>query len=216
MLLAGSVFIWGPLAIGPAFLIGIAAGAIIDALIKIRRLRADEEDFVRQVFGDTLDFDRIRLTNLVGLSDRPFTFPTVDDHILLNIGVSDEMFDNPITTGRPNTKYAVPGQLLIHELTHAWQIQHASFLNGYVPGFLCEGIREQVFQGKTAYNYGPPGPPWDSFTLEGQAHMVDDWFAGTGRQSGVTFAFGPGPVPMDPNSLYFGYIDNNIRVGDAS
>ena len=78
----------------------------------------------------------------------------------------------------------------------------------YVPGWLCEGIREQEFMHKAAYKYGPPGPSWSTFTLEGQAHMVDDWFASTGRQAGVTSAFGPRPIQMDPESPYFGYINN--------
>jgi len=38
--------------------------------------------------------------------------------------------------------------------------------------------------------------------------MVDDWFASTGRQAGVTSAFGPRPIQMDPESPYFGYINN--------
>ena len=213
-IVAGSLFIWGPLAIGPAIILGVAAGAVVDAMVKIRRLSPSEEDVARDVFGDSLDFDRIRLTNLSGIDTRPFTIPTVDNTILINIGNS---FDSPATAVFLNKP--VEGQLLIHELTHAWQIQHASLETGYVPGWLCEGIREQVFIGTVAYNYGPPGPPWSSFHLEAQAHMVDEWFAGTGAQAP------PNPLPpgfqnrpdpkMNPDSPYFGYIDNNIRAGVA-
>src|SRR5208337_103806 len=177
-IVAGSLFIWGPLAIGPAIIIGVAAGAIVDSMVKIRRLRPDEIDFAKQVFGDSLDFDRIRLTNLSGVDTRPFTVPTVDDTILVNIGNS---FDAPTTAVFPNKP--VPGQLLIHELTHAWQIEHATLEDGYVPGWLCEGIREQIVVGSAAYNYGPAGPPWSSFSVEGQAHMVDEWFGGNGQQA---------------------------------
>jgi hypothetical protein len=213
-IVAGSLFIWGPLAIGPATVLGVAAGAIVDAMVKIR-LSQQEESFARDVFGDTLDFEKIRITNLVGIGDRPFTIPTVDDHILVNIGVSDAMFDRPATTGVPNTNISVPGQLLIHELTHAWQIQHARLDRGYVPGWLCESIHEQVFVGQAAYNYGPPGPPWDAFRFEAQAHMVDEWFAGTGPQKPtIPLPLGASPQ-MNPNSPYFGYIDNNIRAGAA-
>jgi hypothetical protein len=200
-IVGGALFIWGPLAIGPAIILGVAVGAIVDSMVKIRRLRPEEEDFARGVFGDSLDFGRIRITNLLGLGGRPFTVPTVDNTILVNIGLSDNMFNAPATTGLPETNYPVPGQVLIHELTHAWQIQHATLETGYVPGYLCEGIREQVFIGRAAYNYGPAGPPWDSFHLEAQAHIVDEWFAGTGRQA---------PSAMNPNSGYFGYIDNVV------
>ena len=212
-IVAGSLFIWGPLAIGPAFILGVAVGAVIDSMVKIRRLEPFEVDFARKVFGDSLDFDRIRLTNFVGIDNRPFTIPTVDNHILLNIGVSDAMFDAPTTTGIPAMKTA--GQLLIHELTHAWQIEHSALETGYVPGWLCEGIREQVFLGHAAYDYGPPGPQWDSFHIEAQAHIVDEWFAGTGGQA--VDKLPPGLAPrasnqMNPDSVYFGYIDNVIRA----
>jgi hypothetical protein len=219
-IIGGALFIWGPLAIGPAFLVGVGAGAIVDALVKIRRMEPFERDFARRVFGDSLDFDRIRLTNLVGFDDRPFAMPTVDNHILLNIGVSDAMFDSPTTTkrldrnGQPSKEMPAEGQLLIHELTHAWQIQHNPLGKGYVPGWLCEGIREQEFVSGDAYAYGPPGPPWDSFFNEAQAHIVDDWFGNSGRQKDAPLVPGESPQ-MNLNSPYFGYIDNNIRAGVA-
>ena len=93
--IAGGLFIWGPLAIGPAFILGVAAELIVAAMVKVRPLEIFEIDFAKQVFRDSLDFERIRITNLVGLGGRPFTLPTVDDHILINIGVSDAMFDAP-------------------------------------------------------------------------------------------------------------------------
>jgi hypothetical protein len=206
-IIAGSLFIWGPLAIGPAFVLGVAAGALTVALIKMRRMRPEEEEFSRQVFGEhSLDFGRIRITNLVGIGGVAFTLPTVDDHILINIGVSDAMFDAPINTTIKG--YGTPGQLLIHELTHAWQIQHGTF----VPGWLCTGIDEQVLIGKSAYNYGPAGADWDSMHNEAQAHIVDEWYAGTGKQKPAK-PLPPGVSPlMNPESDYFSYIENNIRV----
>jgi hypothetical protein len=205
-IVAGSLYIWGPLSIGPAIILGVAAGAVIDSMVKIRRLEGFEEDFAKQVFGDSLDFEKIRLTNLLGLAGRPFTVPTVDGMVLINIG-DGVTFDSPVRA--ISGKNAAPGQLLIHELTHAWQIQHASFEDGYVPGWLCEGIGEQVNDGHDAYKYGPPGPPWSSFGVEAQASMVDEWFGANGKQ-------GPPPretpKPMNPDSIYFGYIENEIRA----
>jgi hypothetical protein len=214
-IIGGSLFIWGPLAIGPAFILGVAAGTIIDSMIKIRRLHPFEEDFVKEVFGDSLDFDRIRLTNLVGIKDAPFTVPTVDNHILVNIGVSGTMFDHPTTTGIPDTAMATPGQLLIHELTHAWQILHSPLDRGFVPGWLCQGIFEQVIVGGSSYDYGDPGPAFSSFYNEAQAHIVDEWFAGTGLQAPDRLPKGlvPRDTPkMNPDSPYFGYIENDIRA----
>jgi len=151
-------------------------------MVKIRSLdtgdtapHGDETGFARAVFGDSLDFNRIRVTNLSGLSTRAFTTPTIDGTILLNIG---NAYDSPTTALDPPHGYAAEGQILIHELTHAWQIQHASLADGYIPGLLCQGIYNQAVTGRAAYQYGPPGPAWSTFNLEAQAAIVDQWFAG--------------------------------------
>jgi hypothetical protein len=196
----GVVYIFGPSAIIPAIILGVAAGEIVDAMVHLRRLHDDEVAFARQVFGDSLDFTRIRVTNLSGLGARAFTTPTVDGTTLVNLG---NAADAPLVAASP--AYPVAGQLLIHELTHAWQIQHASLEDGYVPGLMCAGILNQTVVSKP-YEYGPPGPPWSSFNLEAQGAIVDQWFGGNGRQ--------PGPG-KDQTSPYFGYITNNLRLGAA-
>jgi hypothetical protein len=198
-IVGGSVFIFGPSAIVPATIFGVAAGAVVDSMVKLRPLRDDEIAFARQVFGDSLDFGRVRLTNLSGLGTRAFTAPTLDGTILVNIG---NAIDSPSTAVFPN--YPVPGQILIHELTHAWQIQHASLADGFVPGLMCQGILNQTVVSKP-YEYGPPGQPWSSFNLEAQAAIVDQWFGGNGRRQS--------PPRMNLNSPYVGYINNNVRLG---
>ncbi|QNK82891.1 hypothetical protein [Nakamurella sp. PAMC28650] len=205
---AGSVLIYGPFSVVPAIVVGIAAGAVVDSMIKIRPLSGDpasqwgdEVGFARRVFGDRLDFDRIRVTNLSGLGGRDFTTPTVDGTILVNLG---NAYDAPTTAILPGS-YPVPGQVLIHELTHAWQIENASAADGYVPGLMCSGIFNQAVLGRQAYHYGPPGPPWHAFNMESQGAIVDQWFGGNGLQHA------PG---MDPKSPYYGYIQGDIRFGE--
>jgi len=203
-IIAGSVFIWGPLAIGPAFVAGVAVGAIVDALIKIRRLTTEEIDFARTVFGDSINYDCVRISNLNGFNDRPFTIPTFDGHALINIGAGPA-FDNPITAVRDNSS-DLPGQLFIHEMTHAWQIMNQVIFDSFVPGYLCNGIGEQVSLGQAAYNYGPAGAAWNTYGLEGQAALVDNWFAGNGGQK-IPSQGGKGTgIPMDEDSKYFPYI----------
>jgi len=179
-------------------------------MVKIRSLdtgdtapHGDETGFARAVFGDSLDFNRIRVTNLSGLSTRAFTTPTIDGTVLLNIG---NAYDSPTTALDPPHGYAAEGQILIHELTHAWQIQHASLADGYIPGLLCQGIYNQAVTGRAAYQYGPPGPAWSTFNLEAQAAIVDQWFAGNTTKQ-------PAP-PMDTAGPYYGYMRNNIQAGN--
>jgi hypothetical protein len=197
----GVVFIFGPFATVPALVLGVAAGAIVDAMVKIRSLSDGEVAFARQVFGDSLNYDRVRLTNLSGLARRAFTAPTVDGTILVNIG---NAFDAPSVAVFPGN-YPVPGQILIHELTHAWQIQHASLEDGFIPGLMCQGILNQTVV-SNPYVYGPPGQPWRSFNMEAQGAIVDQWFGGNGRQVGPS---------MNKSGPYFGYIANNILLGES-
>jgi hypothetical protein len=199
-IVGGSVFIFGPQAIIPAVIIGVAAGAVVDEMVKLRKLSDQEITFAKQVFGDSLDYGRVRLTNLLGLGGRQFTAPTLDGTILLNMGA---LVDAPLDKALP--PYPVKGQVLIHELTHAWQIQHASLADGFVPGLMCAGILNQTVVSKP-YEYGPPGPPWSSFNMEAQGAIVDQWFGGNGAQQGKG---------MSAESPYFGYITNNLRLGNA-
>ena len=194
----GVVYIFGPFAIVPALVAGVAAGEIVDSMVRLRPLQPAEVNLARRVFGDSLDYAAIRLTNLSGLGGRAFTTPTVST-TLVNIG-------NAIDTPPDQAvfpSYPAPGQILIHELTHAWQIQHASLQDGFVPGLMCQGVLNQTIVSRP-YDYGPPGQPWSSFNMEAQGAIVDQWFGGNGNQSGS---------PMDKASPYFGYVANNILVG---
>jgi hypothetical protein len=90
-------------------------------------------------------------------------------------------------------------QLLIHELTHVWQGQHA------VP-FMSNSALHQTLSaiendGKTgaAYEYSP-GQPWGQYNAEQQASIVEDWFIGGMHRSG---------------SLY-PYIRDNVRPGQPN
>jgi hypothetical protein len=179
---------------------GIAIGAITDAMIASREMHDDEKDFVREkVFDKSIALDNIRLTNLSGLGGRAFTMPGIDGKTYVNLA-SDDAYSNPTTHTRSATD--MPGQLLIHELTHAWQIEHRTFL----PGVVCEGMVNQAdyIVGDDVYAYGPAGPAWREFGLERQASIVDNWFAR-----------GPGANPPNPGDgdPYFMYIRDNIRKG---
>jgi hypothetical protein len=203
---AGVVYIFGPASIVAAVVAGVVAGAVVDAMVQLRRLTGPEIDFARKVFGDSLDFDKIRLTNLSGLGSTAFTAPTVGHISLVNIG---NAIDNPTTASFPNSSYPTAGQLFIHELTHAWQIQHASLQDGFVPGLMCQGVLNQTVV-SAPYTYGPPGPPWSSFGMEAQAAIVDQWFAGNGKQAKLG---DKAQGMMNKSSPYFGYILSNILPG---
>ena len=208
----GVVWVFGPSAIIAAVVAGVAAGAVTDALVKHRALRQDEYDFANLVFEGTLPpVGNIYVTDLSRSPNRKFTWPNVDGNILLNMG---DAFDDPIHHTEGDVKpenagqaYVTQGQVLIHEMTHAWQIARFNF----VPGLVC-----RVVTGGSSYFYGPPDGDWSSdFGLEQQAAAVDHWFGKYGFGwtdiGDLQRRLNSQPALQDP---YFHYIATNIRLGN--
>jgi uncharacterized protein with LGFP repeats len=195
---AGSAFLLGPNFIFPAIVAGVAVGAVTDALITYRRMTGAEMAEADKVFGGQIPYGLVWLTNLSASQNRKFTWPSIDNSILVNLG---DAYDDPVHKPEPNSDYQSPGEVFIHELTHAWQIAHAFFS----PGLACERLIDP------SYAFGPPGPSFSSFTIEGQAQIVDYWYGGD-RPGTDGHPAGTGRA-MDPDDPYFGYIQNNIRTG---
>jgi hypothetical protein len=214
---AGAAFVFGPAVLIPVFLVGAAVTA---ALVKQRHLSDEERAFADRVFAGRVPLDRVMLTNLVGLGGRPFTAPGPGGTILVNVGHG---YDDPVRyTGNGGERLGVnaAGQLLIHELAHAWQIANDTF----TPAYYCKALSTAIGTvggDMSAYTYGPAGQSWGSFGTEQQASIVDEWFAGKlfPEQDGAPQrqrAFEPMSSDADGNAApnpYFGYIRDNIRAG---
>ncbi len=203
---AGVLIVFGPSAIVPAIVAGVAAGVTVELALKHRKLtdRPEEVDFANRVFQGTLPVDRIVLTNMLGIGGRPFTIPSVGNTILVNLG---EGFDDPIHyegKGDPaKPRKQAPGQLFIHELVHAWQIDATFFL----PGLMCGAILNQattLSDNMDIYLYGNPDRAFGEFNLEQQASIVDEWFGANGPMQKSN-------RQESEESPYFRYIRDNIR-----
>ncbi|MFD3458858.1 hypothetical protein ACFWVM_04040 [Nocardia fluminea] len=189
----------GGAGIGTAIILGnvagVAIGAVTNALIKYRPLNNAELAVTRQVYGNSIPYDKVLITNLGGLGGRAFTAPGVDGKTYCNLGSS---YDNPLG---PTDAYPQPGQLLVHELAHAWQIAHTGFL----PGLMCSGLVNQAqhTMGDNVYEYGPAGPDWSTgFNAEQQGAIVDQWFGGIDRSARYK--------AMDQQNPYYRYIWNDV------
>jgi hypothetical protein len=184
----------------PAWPAAIAAVVQTALELKQRGVTDEEYAFANRVFRNTLPpQDSLTLTNLVAPNGKSaFTIPSFDGSIMVNVG--DECYQSPTTAALAGTRYTTPGQLFIHELTHAWQIAHSSL----VPGLACKRILN------SDYDYGGPDVPFGCYGVEQQAQIVDDWFGGTRSSIGH-----PGNTgrenPADP---FFHYISDNIWLGD--
>lgn len=203
---SGVLLLFGPSAIVPALAAGAATALLTD--IQFRPMHADEIALASSVFKGTLPIDRILLTNLyrptntdAGFLAREFTMPGIaDGKILVNMGKNFEHTLEPDVqqSVRGNT-YQARGQVLIHELTHAWQIHHTTFL----PGLLCKALTSANY--KYDEEKVREHASWsESFDLEGQAAIVDRWF-GDNRDALDEF--------NAINDDRFFYLSHHIRAG---
>ena len=142
--------------------------------------------------------DRIVLTDIIGAGDAAFTFPRYDGKIMLNMG--SEGYGDP--RNYETSKGRRSGEIFVHELVHACQIQHSGQL-----GLFADSMVSKL-EGNAAYLYGPPDEDYTQLNNEQQAQIVQDWFAGNQDKG-----FGQTGIPQDTNSPYFHYLSDNLRVG---
>jgi hypothetical protein len=203
------LLVFGPSAIIPALVAGTATALLTD--IQFRPMNDDEIALAFKVFRGTLPIERILLTNLynptntdAGFLEREFTMPGIaDGKILVNMGKNFEHTLEPdVQQSVRKGTYQANGQVLIHELTHAWQIHHAAFL----PGLLCKALASANYKYDEAKVREHASWSGGSFDLEGQAAIIDTWF---GKHVNALESF---EAINDPN---FFYVSQNIRAGQT-
>ncbi|MDQ1530304.1 MAG: hypothetical protein QOE37_409 [Microbacteriaceae bacterium] len=161
--------------------------AAVAALSGRRRRHLTEEEYAwadREVFRGALPpRRRIVLTDALGVDGRAFTFPEPGRTIAMHVGPA--AFADPL--GSP--------ELLLHELTHVWQIAAAPLRILWLVSAI--GTQAADLLTHRAYAVPPPGRPFRRFNPEQQAMIVQRWWA-------------DGADPGDP---YFRYIEGTIRAG---
>lgn len=195
---AGIYLAFGSSFIIPALAAGTATAVLAD--IRHRSLNEQEIQLADQIFKGTLPVDRIVLTDLHSPDQyREFTYPAIDGSIQVNMGRN---YDNPLgadVNGR--SVYSTPASVLMHELTHAWQIEHTTF----IPGMMCKALIERDYSQDVETSGS--GASWSSFSLEQQGSIVDSWyskFIAQGLDSSAALT-----------DARFKYISENIRQGQA-
>lgn len=200
----GILILFSPSAIIPALVAGTVTAALAD--IRFRPMNDGEIELAHKVFKGTLPIERIIITDLYrpgqnanGVVDREFVVPGIDGSILVNMGKN---FDHTLELDvQRNVRdgYEARGEVLIHELTHAWQIHHNTFL----PGMLCKALIDANYTyDKTKVREHAPWSP--TFGLEEQASIVNDWFGENMPELNSAKAL---------NDDRFFYISQHIRLG---
>lgn len=190
-----------------------AVGAVIVAgellgVVQHRTMFPEELAVAEYVFGDSLKrLGEVRVTNLTGPDGHPFAAPMHGGGATVNIG------GNYVHTSRVHN---IP--LLMHELTHIWQIDHG-FLEHLA---ICEGLLSGAKDtlGFDVYFF-EPGEHWPDYGIEQQASIVEAWTRGASAKRDKEFVFdlsAGGPFARDVfrlNTPLFRYINGNVRPGQT-
>jgi hypothetical protein len=160
---------------------------MLEQNMKARFLRRNERAYAQAIFGRTIPFDDILITDDTGYQIgqlKPFETPTGANKYCLPLG--REGFQSCLAV-------SVREQFLAG-LTCVWQRRHLT-------------VHEQRIQERGAKmpatrdssGYYEVGRPWRAYSLEQQARMIIDWVSG-------------GMLPDDPRATY---ITRHIRAGVA-
>jgi len=130
---------------------------------QIRALQPQELAIAKSVYGRSINFSMVKVTNTVGLQNRPWTTNTPPIYTI-NVGVTAF---NGLTGGWAG--------LLIHELGHVWQGQHGiPFMSNSAVHQTLAAIQSGGNTGG-AYQY-VPGKQWSKYNSEQQASIIAKWY----------------------------------------
>lgn len=177
-LINGTLWMMGPY----GTLYSIAGGAVIAIGSNHKQLGEDEYNWANQlIFNNTLPpRNSILLTDTTGANHRGFTFPMYGSLITLNMGADG--FADPRKylvnqTNPTNGTLLKYGEVLIHELVHAWQIYHSTLSQTFIAEAFADAASEEMGIDPYPYEW-PPEKPYDKYNLEQQAAIVSDWYNG--------------------------------------
>jgi hypothetical protein len=137
-----------------ALLLGGRALSAVQTLIGVeppgRKLSESEIAALREVYGDSIDYDAVRIkegdAGLFSLNDRPFCH-----------GNTVYMKDKTITD-----------ELLIHEMAHVWQHQNGG------SDYMSEALWSQEYGHGYKWKESVPGTAWEDLEPEQQAELLEE------------------------------------------
>ncbi|MDT5261333.1 MAG: hypothetical protein QOC61_337 [Acidobacteriota bacterium] len=164
-----------------------------------RLLKQSEIDFARQVFEDQVPYGKVHLASyyLPGNHGVAVTLASVSSIIPVRSLRNYTIYFGP-DVFRDGADSSEVRDTFIHELTHVWQGYHSGLGWEYMVESMVAQGHAVVMKGNRnkAYDY-KPGEAWDSYNVEQQALIVQDWF-----RNGMSL-----------DDERYNYITNNIRAG---
>ncbi len=151
---------------------GLVNLIVFGNLPRMRKIQAWEYDWANGAMfnGDLPPKSSIWILNFMNPDHHRFyTTPSLDgNEVYMNLG---DAFDNPVSyVDNINHAYLAPGQVFIHEMTHAWQI-HAYGASAMLAKYVKDGGSGQTYNHDCSYNIN------SNFNLEQEASMNDALYA---------------------------------------
>jgi hypothetical protein len=125
----------------------------------VRALDPAEIGVLTPVFGTSLVYSDIRISDALGGGGRPYTLWVPSVGTVMNIGPT--AFSAPASNPK----------LLIHEATHSWQSQHHPSPAAYMGNSIASQTAAAA-AGGSAYCY-KPGKPFSDYAAEQIANQVE-------------------------------------------
>ena len=161
----------GPLGAVVGGIAGFIAGAVMgdDATTESRALKQDEIDYAKDIFRDTIDYSKIKVTRDSMMAvGAPRTIGNT-----INLKSSWDHFKGDTLELTESGK-----ETLIHEMGHVWQYQNGGL--AYIPESLWSQLKAKL-SGKdrgAAYNWQgahTEGIPWEKWNPEQQASAIEEY-----------------------------------------
>jgi hypothetical protein len=152
----------------------------------VRRLNATEESVAKRVYGASLDYSEILVSDGGGAAGSAVTtaVPTTPMCVVLNVGGS-------FSTG-------VSSNLLVHELGHVWQSQHHNDRFAFMSNSVGSQVKAKALR-QCAYCY-IPGKAFGEYAAEQAAEQAEDEFKKGLTGPMITHMAAQSPHTHDPSN----------------
>lgn len=158
----------------------------------LRSLNQDEKTLATKVYKTSLPLDSIFIGNKTGLGGAPFTEHCYnsdqDEHTYIlhmgPVGYTDS------DSARDMPGFGMVRLIFVHELCHVWQGHHSTIRGGFMAKSLWAQLKSIVRTGNRngAYDY-TPGESWESYNVEQQANIVEDWFSNGSKDTDARYRY---------------------------
>jgi hypothetical protein len=142
-----------------------------------RYLAFKEIEIARSVFGDTVPYSKVYITDGLGYNGRAYTTPRPGHPGEYIVRAGDGYYGMSLRHKDRNH--------LVHELTHVWQGEHSRWRWSYAASSLGNQMVEE-----DAYKYDPNNmKDWDSYNPEQQAQIVEDWYGAGAKEEDYRYHY---------------------------